>query len=329
MRKSLNVIGRGLHLLLAGLMLGWGGLAVHFQLDGAARGFGLAALAGLAALFVALAWRGRWRWLWGGMVALLAVLAAWWSTLEPRQDRVWKSEVARGVTAEFENGVATVHNIRDFRWITPTEAQENWVTRRYDPDAITSVDMFLSIWNSPYIAHTLVSFGFEDGRHLVFSGEIRKEASESYSTLGGFFRDYELVLLAADERDIVHLRTDVRGEQVSRYPVLMPPDMRKALFLSFLEMGNDLAENPRWYNTALANCTTVPFRLLNQLTEGLPLDPALLLSGLLPGYLYRLGVLPAGLTLEEIKSRARLGRLGPPGPDEVAFSRRIRTKWAE
>lgn len=326
----LTVLGRGLQILLAALLLLWGGLAVHFQIASGLRPLLFGAIAVVALGFAVLAWQGRWWLLWGGMAGLLSIFVIWWSLLEPRHDRDWRAEVARGVTASFNgDGTVTLHDIRDFRWTSETEALEQWDTRTYNPDRITSVDMILSIWNSPYIAHTLVSFGFEDGRHLAFSGEIRKEKTEIYSTLGGFFRKFELVLVAADERDIVRLRTDERGEQVSLYPIDMPAELRKDLFLSLLDLGNDLAEQPAWYNTATMNCTTVPFRLLTRLTSGIPLDPAVLLSGLLPEYAHRLGVLPADMTIDEVRARARLGRLGPAIEDGVAFSRAMRTNWIE
>ncbi|RKF17286.1 DUF4105 domain-containing protein [Roseovarius spongiae] len=288
----------------------------------------LAALAFVGCGFALLAWRRRWGALWIGMAGLLSAAALSWSGVEPRQNRDWRAEVARTVTADFNaDGTVTLHNVRDFRWKTETEAAERWESRTYDPDAITSVDMILSVWGSPLIAHTLVSFGFEDGRHIAFSGEIRKEKGESYSTLGGFFREYELALIAADERDIVHLRTDARGEEVSLYPIDMPADLRRDLFLALLRLGNDLADAPQWYNTATKNCTTVPFRLLRRLTDGAPLDAAVLFSGLLPDYTYRLGVLPDGMSLAEIERRARLGRLGPATEDGVAFSRAMRANW--
>lgn len=327
-----TILARALQLLLAALVLAWGGMAVHFQFPGGvARALPFAALALTGAGFAVLAWAGRWGMLWLAMAGLVVILGLWWSTIEARDDRDWRPEVARGVTATFNpDGTVTLQNVRDFRWSSTTEAVEQWDTRTYDPDAITSVDMILSIWNSPYIAHTLVSFGFEDGRHLAFSGEIRKEKGEEYSTLGGFFRKFELVLIAADERDIVRLRTDERQEQVSLYPVSLPPELRRDLFLNLLRLGNDLAERPAWYNTATKNCTTIPARLLREMTGGgVPLAPALLLSGLLPDYAYRLGVLPEGMSLDEIRDRARLGRLGPAIPDGVAFSKAMRAKWAE
>lgn len=324
----LGVFGYGIHGLLAGALVLWIMLAVHFQIEGGLRHLLYAVLVVVAIGFALLVWHQRWLVLWGGMAATLVVFLLWWSTIQPRLDRDWMPEVAHGVTTDFNaDGTVTLHNIRDFRWTSATEAVQHWDTRSYDPDAITSVDMILSVWGSPWIAHTLVSFGFSDGRHVAFSGEIRKEKGEVYSTLGGFFRKFELVLVAADERDIVRLRTDERQEQVSLYPITMPRALRRDLFLTLLRLGNDLAETPAWYNTATMNCTTVPYRILRKLSGGVPLDLAVLLSGLLPDYVYRMGFTPKHMTLDEIRSRAPLGRLGAAIPDGVAFSRQMRANW--
>jgi hypothetical protein len=189
--------------------------------------------------------------------------------------------------------------------------------------------MIMSVWDSPDIAHTLVSFGFSDGRHIVFSGEIRKEEGEGFSTLGGFFKRYELVLIAADERDIVHLRTDARGEAVSLYPVAMNAAQRTALFLAFLDYGNALADEPRWYHTLWTNCTTMPYRLVRRVSEAAVLDLRVILSGRLPGYLFDLGVLPgAGAEpLEVLKKRAALPRRPVEGLRSDDYSRLLREGW--
>ncbi len=324
-----RILGRGLHLLLAAGIVAWTALALYFQV-GAPLSFvfyALLAVASLAMLWFA--FKGRWGRVWGAMAALVGLVGIWWATIEPRDDRTWRSEVAHGVTADLDGSQATLRNVRNFDWITEEEANERWETRVVDLDAITSIDMFLSVWDSPEIAHTLVSFGFADGQRIVFSGEIRKEKGEDFSSAGGFFRQFELVMIAADERDIVRLRTDVREEEVSVYPITLDAPRRRALFLSFVDLGNDLARQPRWYNTLTANCTTVPYKLVARISDEVVLDPRVLLSGRLPGYLHELGVLRPDMTEAAIRERARLGKLGPATPDGAEFSRRIRLGWAE
>lgn len=310
-------------------LLAWGALAVHFQLSGP---IGLAAFAALslAALMLAfLASRGRWVGVWRWMALSAVVIGAWWLTLQPSDTRDWMVDVSRGVTAEPVDGGLLVRNIRNFDWTSETEASAAWYDKVVDPDKITSVDMLLSVWDHPDIAHTLVSFGFEDGQHIVFSAETRKEKGESFSTLGGFFKQFELVLIAADERDIVRLRTDLRQEQVGLYPIDLSPEMRKTLFMAFVNYGNDLAAKPAWYNTLTTNCTTVPYLMVTRFSKKVGLDRRILLPGRLPEYLHELGVLAKGQDIAQTRNRARLGALGPAGPDGTAFSRNMRQAWVD
>ncbi|MGL4281061.1 MAG: DUF4105 domain-containing protein [Albidovulum sp.] len=329
MRKLSRFAWRGFQFLLAALLIGWTALAVHFQFASPFVYLAYAVVAAVAIGFLWLFWQRRWRGGWIAMAVAVAAVALWWSTILPRQDRDWRPEVAHGVTATEEGGLVTLSNVRNFDFTTEEDAVARWETRTFDPDSITSVDMILSVWDSPEIAHTLVSFGFADGQHIVFSAEIRKEKSEEFSSLGGFFREFELVLIAADERDIVRLRTDVRGEEVALYPVDMDPAQRKALFLSFLDLGNELSEAPRWYNTITANCTTVPFYLVRRLSDRVVPDIRVLLSGRLPSYLHELGVLRPDMALDDIIAQARVAKLGPAIPDGVEFSRRVRAGWSE
>ena len=332
MRRFLRIFGRCLGGALV-LTLGvWIGLSLHFQ---SAAPLVYVFYLGLAlGCFgaVRMLWRGQWGRVWALCAVVLAVWALWWGSIAPRQDRDWLPEVSRGVTSEpTRDGLVLLRNIRDFRWSSPTEAVESWYDLTVDPEQITSVDMIMSVWDSPEIAHTLVSFGFADGRHIAFSGEIRREVGEEFSALGGFFKRFELVLIAAYERDIVHLRTDARGEAVSLYPVAMGAAQRKALFLAFLDYGNDLAREPRWYHTLWTNCTTMPYRLVRQVADGAVFDLRVILSGRLPGYLYDLGVLPGAQTapLAELKARAALPRRPVAGLSSAEYSALLRQGWRD
>jgi hypothetical protein len=326
------LLGRGFGGALLLILGVWIGLSLHFQIAAPLvyllyGGLAVAILGALRML-----WRGQLGRAFGLSAVVLAVWALWWGSLAPRQERDWMAEVARGVTAEAQgDGLVLVRNIRDFRWSSPTEAVETWYDLTVDPEQITSVDMIMSVWDSPEIAHTLVSFGFADGRHIVFSGEIRREVGEEFSAIGGFFKRYELVLIAADERDIVHLRTDARGESVSLYPVQMGAAQRAALFEAFLDYGNALAREPRWYHTLWTNCTTMPYRLVRQVAEGVVFDLRVILSGRLPGYLYDLGVLPGAQTapLAELKARAALPRRPVAGMSSADYSALLRQGWRD
>lgn len=332
MRAYARLGGRIGQIALAVLTLGYVALSLHFQIEAPLVHVLYAALSVWVFCVGLLIRRGRWGRVWGLMAGLVMVWGLWWPLIEPRQDRDWMAEVARGVTSTpAADGRITLHNIRDFRWSSPTEAEPAWYDLEVDPQSLTSVDMILSVWDHPDIAHTLVSFGFEDGRHVVFSGEIRKEKGEEYSNIGGLFKSYELVLIAADERDIVNLRTDARGESVSLYPVVLSGEQRLDLFRALLDYGNALAERPRWYHTLWTNCTTLPYRLVRGITDGAPFDLRIILSGRLPGYLYDLGVLPGAgaVPLSDLRERAALSPRAVAGMRSAPYSRALRQGWQD
>lgn len=329
LRKLLRVLGRTGQLALSALVLGWIGLAIFFHASGFWQGGLWAVLAGLALALLFQAVKGRWGRVWLGTMGLAAVAGAWFFTLQPSDKRDWAADVAHGVSAEVSGSIVHLNNVRHFRWITETEAEERWETRQVNLDQITSVDLISSVWDSPSIAHTLVSFGFADGQHIVFSVEIRKEKGESFSSLGGFFRRFELIIIAADESDIVWLRTDARKETVALYPVTLDAPRRRQLFLNFLDRANDLAAKPEWYNTLTTNCTTLPFQLVRGVAPDVALDWRVIASGHLQEYLYELGVLRPDLPFDEVTARARLPVHGPLPAETKAYSLTLRKAWAE
>lgn len=263
-------------------------------------------------------WRSRFVYL----IAFIGVLA-WWSTIRPSNDRDFAETVSRGVTGTVSGDIVTLQNVRDFDWRSEVDYTPRWQTRRYDLSALSSVDLILSYWTGPAVAHAMVSFGFGDD-HVVFSAEIRPEVHESFSVIGGFFRQFELVLLAGDERDIVRLRTNVRGEDVYLFPLAMPQAVMRELFLSFVDLGNDLAETPRFYNTLTTNCITVVFRLVRAIDPGLPFDWRVLISGFLPGFIYDRQPPAPGVSFEQFVRAAAISERGLAAGTALDFSSRIR-----
>lgn len=185
------------------------------------------------------------------------------------------------------------------------------------------MDLITSYWGMPAIAHILVSFGFEDGRFLLFSVETRKEKGESYSAISGFFKQYEVSILATDERDALRVRTNVRGEDDNLYRIVLSAPQRKALLLSYVEQANDLLIHPRFYNTVTANCTSIVFDMMNTIVTGLPMDYRLLLTGYLPGYVHDVGGLQPGHSLEALRESGRITERAKEDPN-TGFSVRIR-----
>lgn len=316
-------IGRGLLAGVVAAFLVLLAMALHFQVDPPWRQT-LQAGTALAAMVLALLWWRQSRAFWALLLAIIAVSATWYLTIRPSNDRIWAPEVEFGVTGTVDGDVVTLSHVRNVDWSTPESFTGGWETRTYRLSQLTSVDLVSSVWANPAIAHTLMSFGFADGTHVVFSAEIRKEKGEAFTAIGGFFRKFDLVLIAADERDILRLRTDVRRETVSLYRLTAPPELMQRMFLNMVALGNDLAATPRFYNTATTNCTTVLWQMAREVQPGLPLDRRVFLSGFIAGYLQRIGLLPADVPLAQIEAEARVAPVGPAGGDSAGFSARLR-----
>lgn len=236
--------------------------------------------------------------LMGTYAAIWLIGLGWFFSIEAQQERDWMPEVAERVTYTRDASnpdLITLTNVRNFDWHTDTEATERWETRTIDMSKLSGVDITNSYWMGPLIAHTLVSFRFEEERPLAFSFEIRKENGESFSALAGFFRRFELSLIAAEERDIIYTRSNARGEQVYLFPIshLQQHEVR-ALFESYLNAADELNAKPAWYNTLTSNCTNIIFYMARLVSdERLPWDYRIWVSGWLPNYLYDVGMLGA------------------------------------
>jgi len=309
--------------VVAGLGI-WGAFALWFQLPGPAwvRGVAIVAwcLPALASLAVLAGWGGwnsGWRWAPAVFVLCAVLLLSWWHTIRPTHERVWADDVARMLESRVQGDEVVLDNVRNFTWRSETDYDVRWEARRYDLGQLVSADLMLSYWMGPAIAHTLVSFGFADGRRLVFSLEIRKEKGESFSALGGFFRRFETVIVAADESDIVRTRTNARGEDVYLYRLRLRPEQLRKVFLGYLERAAQVRAQPKFYNTLTSNCTTIVFELARRLSPTLPLDYRLLLSGYFADYAYDHGALVPGYSFEALKAAGRITpRAQAIGPDD-------------
>jgi len=322
--RILALVARFVFRLAVVAFAGWFALAAFYQAPSAWKWPTIAAgfLVGLMAILIV-----RRRPLLAGVLLLAAMLPVsyWWSSIKPSNDREWAVDVAHGVTATIAGDQITLHNVRNFQWRTTEDFDPIWQTGQYDLASLQSVDLLNSVWSNLAIAHTLVSFGFADGRHVVFSAEIRKEQGEAFSEIGGFFKEFELVLIAAEESDIVRLRTNTRRESVSLYPLRVSPQIARALFLSYLEKANALAAQPEFYQTITANCTTIVFKLARLINPGIPLDWRIIVSGYLPDYLYDHGLIRTDLPLDQVRKQAEISSRAQAAPTSNNYSKIIRT----
>ncbi len=322
-RTATRWLVRGLLGLVVLCLLGWGALALLY----AGRPPGLAkVLAGA--------------WLVGGLGALIFVrpprrgllafatlvmlLFAWWSSLRARNDRAWLPDVDRVATAEIHGDTLTVHNVRDFDYRSETDYTPRWETRTYDLARLSGLDLFMSYWSSPSIAHTIMSWDFDDGQHLAISIETRKEVGEEYDPIAGFFRQYELYYVVADERDVIRLRTNYRHEHVHLYQLRAPVARARKLLLDYVAAINRLAARPEWYNAGTTNCTTTIRTHVIDIGVAAPWDWRLLANGHLDELLYERGSIDTSRPLAEVREASIVDRRAQRADRDPEFSARIR-----
>jgi hypothetical protein len=312
--------------VLVGLPTAWGALAIWYQAPG-----GQPLKAALALLWVAFSvamlialWQGR-----PGVALLTFALGFgavlfWWHQIAPSNDRMWADDVAQITNGSVDGGRVTLHNVRNFDWRTNDDYTQRWETRHYDLDKLDAVDMIMSYWDGEAIAHMLVSFGFSDGQHVAFSVEVRREKNKTYSELGGFFKRYGLSIIAADERDVIRVRTNVRGEDDYLYRIRMPIPAMRSLFLGYVGQADQLVNVPRFYNTITVNCTTLVYHMMKRIVGYLPWSYRLLFTGYLPAYVYRVGGLDERYTLAELRSLGRITERARQSDRSGTFSEDIR-----
>ncbi len=257
------------------------------------------------------------------LLCCLAVLA-WWYTLPPENNRDWRPEVARLPGATIDGSKISVTNVRNFTYRAENDFDENWETRNLDLDQLVGVDLFLNFWGPEHIAHTIASWRFADGSHIAVSIETRKESSEEYSATKGFFRQFEIYYVVADERDLIKLRTDHRGEDVYLYRMGFPLEDAKAMLLDYMREINRLKQQPRWYNALTHNCTTAIRYHSKHIGAAGALDWRLFLNGHLPELGYERGVLEQSLPLAQLIEASYISDKAQALPADANFSAAIR-----
>jgi len=255
---------------------------------------------------------------------LFAGLLAWWSSIAPSNDRNWLPDVAKPATVVFEGDRVTIHNVRNFTYRSETDYTPHWETRTYDLSQVRGLDLFLSYWSSPTIAHTIMSWDFGDAPPLAISIETRKEVGEEYSAVRGFFRQFELYYVVADERDVIRLRTDFRNEQVYLYRLAASPERARQLLVSYLKEVDHLAKHPEWYNAFSHNCTTTIRLHVIQIGVPQPFDWRMLANGYIDEMLYERGAINTSLPFPELRAASNVTDKAKVAGDAPDFSAQIR-----
>jgi hypothetical protein len=312
--------------LAVAILTAWAGLAMWYRLPAPelwrAVACALFILFGIATV-IALFTRFRSR-AFVLFVAVFAAVLVWWSTIKPLAQADWAPDVARQVTGTRDGNLLTLENVRDFEWRSDTDFTERWTKRTYDLSNLQTVDLFMSYWSGTKIAHVIMSFGFADGDYLAWSIEVRRRSDGEFSPVADLFKSDPLVIIAADERDVVGVRSNVRGEDVQIYRLKASPDAVRTLLLEYLSDANALSTTPEFYNSLTTNCTTTIVKMMRAVGDVVPFDWRLIVNGYLPDYAYARGALDTRLPLSTLRELAHIDDRARESGLSPDFSRLIR-----
>jgi hypothetical protein len=259
-----------------------------------------------------------------GALILFAAVLLWWLSLKPSDDRQWQPDQSRTAWAEVQGSQVTIHNLRHCDYQAEFDYTCQWLTRTVDLNQIDGVDLFMDYWGSPLIAHTLLSFHIQNQSPVAFSIETRRQKGQSFSAFLGFFRQFTLISVVSDERDVVRVRTNYRhDEDLYLYHTTATPQFAQSLFLNYIGLTNALHDHPQWYNAVTHNCTTEIYTLKSMKDQ--PLDWRILLNGKADEMAYQQGMIATGgLPFKELKQRAWINPAARAANNDPAFSARIR-----
>ncbi len=324
LRTFLRLLGWFFLGLVLLVMLAWACAAIYFSPLPASFRPVASALFGVGSVAMLFLVKPRRRALGLFLFAFAAILL-WWKLIPPSNQRDWQPDVAVLPWATIVGDRVTLHNIRNCDYRTETDYTCQYYDKTLDLRKLQTADLYLVYWGSPLIAHTMMSFGFGNDGYVCFSIETRKEKGEEYSAVKGFFRQYELAYIMADERDVVRLRSNYRvGEDVYLFRLNAQPDLVRKVFLSYLREVNRLKERPEWYNALTSNCTTSIRGHTAPYTQNHRFDWRIIVNGHLDEMLYERGVVDRSLPLAELKQRSLINASARAADKDLNFSLRIR-----
>lgn len=316
----------GAWLFVKCLLLLWATLAIFFS-NLPWEWLRLAAAIAFAAFSIWALWISKNRKMRWAVAAAFLVVLVWYIAIPPSHDRPWRREVAVMPRATIDGDRVHITGFRNFEYRTVDDFTEHYEERDVDLSHLESVDFYISYWAQGPVGHTLLSFNFDNAPPVCISIETRPEVGEGFSPIRSLFKQFELIYVVGDERDLVRSRTNYRDEDVFLYHINSPPEAAKRLFLVYMERINELADHPEWYHLLKNNCTLNIVRYRNRARGQGGFDYRHLINGWADQYLYQNGFIDNTLPFEELRRRAHINSIAlatSNALDANEFSRRIR-----
>jgi len=313
----------GIWFLCQVALIAWATLAIYYSnLPWAGMRLGLAGA--FAAFAIWALWLSRQRRMSVVLIVLFLGVVVWWSSIRPSHDREWRPEVAMMPRAAIDGDRVRLTGVRNFDYRTRNDFTVHYEEREVWLSHLAALDFYVSYFSEGPVAHTFLSFIFDNAPPLSISIETRPEVGEGFAPVASLFKQFELIYVVGDERDLVGVRANHRGEPVYLYRLNTSADDARRLLLVYLARINELADHPEFYHLLTNSCTINIVRYANAAGRGGGFELRHLLNGLVDGYLYDSGRIDTTLPFDELRRRSLINEAAKAADNAPDFSQRIR-----
>ncbi|MBN9595263.1 MAG: DUF4105 domain-containing protein [Afipia sp.] len=314
----------GIWFLCRALLVAWAALAIYYSnLPWPSLRLALAVAFAVFAIWAL--WFSRQRRMSVIFGALFLGVVGWWIAIPPSHDRPWRPEVAVMPRAFIDGDRVRISGVRNFDYRSRNDFTARWEEREILLSHLTGIDFYVSYFTEGPVGHTFLSFTFDNAPPLSISIETRPEVGEGFAPVASLFKQFELIYVVGDERDLVGVRTNHRGEPVYLYRLNASVNDARRLLMVYLARINELADQPEFYNLLTNSCTINIVRYANAAGRAGRFNIRHLLNGLIDSYLYHSGRVDTTLPFDELRRRSLINEAARAADGAPDFSQRIRT----
>lgn len=260
-------------------------------------------------------------------MGLVLGVFVWFLSISPSNDRNWAREVAVMPRATIEGDRILISGYRDFSYRQWNDFDANYLEREVFLSQLNSLDFYISYWKEGPIAHTFLSFNFNNAPPVCISIEVRPEEGEGFAPIASMFKKFELIYVVGEERDLVRSRTNFRNEDLYLYRIQAQPEVARELFKIYMRRINELADHPEWYHLLKSNCTLNIIRYKNEVGGSRTVDYRHFVNGWVDRYFYKAGYLDTSMSFKELRKKSLINAAAKATENDISardFSRKIR-----